>query len=134
MDDLIKLEERKAQGGEVSIDGLKTLEYLEGLKDLTNKQREAACRVFNVGSLEMVEPRGAYYGFFKVKGIEDHETERRFAKELLEKRRVHLVPGKGFEYPVPGYFRMVFLDEADNITRAGEVVDKFAREEFDFNL
>lgn len=135
MDDLIKFEERKAQAiangkniKDIDISDLTTLQHLNKLKEITKNQREAAMEGFNEGPLSLVLPQGAYYGFFKIDGIDSQEEEKEFARQLLIKKRVHIVPGGGFEYPEAGYFRMVFLAHEDVILEGARIIREFAKE------
>lgn len=131
MKDFTKFEERKAQakeGEEIETSDLETFTHLQELKGELDKRRKAAMDAFNTLNLTLSLPQGAYYGFFKIKGIESAEEEKAFAKYLLAKRRVHIVPGSGFEYPMPGYFRLVFLAPEKDIVRAGDIIDQAARD------
>ncbi len=130
--DLVDYEQRIAgnleAGSAEPIDrsDLDTLAHLDHLKELTGQQKDAMYEAFNQGPLSMPKPDGAYYGFFQVEGIDNFEDEKRFARELLIQKRVHLVPGQGFEFPRPGWFRVVFLDTAERIKESGQIVKEFA--------
>jgi len=82
LEDLIKYERRVAANIEAdsteAIDrsDLETLHHLDKLRALTGTQKDAMYEAFNVGPLSMPKPDGAYYGFFKVEGIDDFEAEK----------------------------------------------------------
>lgn len=58
--------------------------------------------------LEFVEPKGAFYLFFKVDG-DDEE----FCRKLLEEKMVATVPGSAFD--MPGFVRISFATSLENL-------------------
>ncbi|MGQ9855121.1 MAG: aspartate aminotransferase [Fervidobacterium sp.] len=68
--------------------------------------------------LEYVEPKGAFYLFFKVPG-----DDEQFCKKLLEKKLVATVPGSAFE--MPGFVRISFATSIDKIEEGMKRIKEF---------
>ncbi len=68
--------------------------------------------------LEYVEPKGAFYLFFKVS-----EDDEQFCKKLLEEKLVATVPGSAFE--MPGFVRISFATSIDKIEEGMKRIKEF---------
>ena len=81
--------------------------------------------------LSWVKPAGALYGFIRINQIADaHEQgqtltldDQAFAQALLERKHILVVPGSGFHFQHPGYFRITLLPEPGQMTAALEAIE-----------
>lgn len=76
--------------------------------------------------LSFVEPKGAFYLFFKVKG-----SDEEFCKRLLSEKLVATVPGSAFD--MPGFVRMSFATNIGTLDKGLERIKEFM-EEWDKNF
>ncbi|MDR2397485.1 MAG: pyridoxal phosphate-dependent aminotransferase [Spirochaetaceae bacterium] len=84
------------------------------------EQRDTAVTMLNaIPGMHVVAPRGALYCFPRVDtarfGIVDDE---RFVMDLLQKQRLLVVQGTGFNWPEPDHFRVVFLPDKETLQEA----------------
>lgn len=90
------------------------------------KQRDICYEaVKSIPGLSCVKPEGALYLFPKIDpaiGIVDDE---RFALDLLIEKKILIVQGKGFNYPDPDHFRIVFLPHPDDLAPVMEALGDF---------
>ena len=102
------------------------MDHLDGVDPLLlpggrlYEQREIVYNALNsIDGVSAVRPDGAFYIFPKLDpekyGIVDDE---KFALDFLHEQHVLIIPGKGFNWPDPGYFRVVYLPDADTLTDA----------------
>ena len=83
------------------------------------EQRAAACRAMDaLDCIRYHKPQAAFYVFPRVKDPGKIRDDRRFAVDLLQAKRILLVPGSGFDWPTPDHFRLVLLPEPETIYRA----------------
>jgi len=76
------------------------------------ERRDEAVKLVNeIDGLSVVCPDGAFYLFVNIKEVSSDSLE--FAKELLDKKLVAVVPGVAFGSE--GYFRMSFATDIDTI-------------------
>jgi aspartate aminotransferase len=76
----------------------------------------------NLSEAKVVRPNGAFYYFIKIPGIKD---DAKFARELLDQKKVAIVQGSAFGMkPNEGYFRLTFVSE--NEKRIDEGIKKIA--------
>ncbi|HMM71266.1 MAG TPA: pyridoxal phosphate-dependent aminotransferase [Rhodocyclaceae bacterium] len=90
------------------------------------RQREVAHRLLtDIPGVTCVRPQAALYLFPR---LDPHlypiADDERFVLDLLEKERVLVVQGTGFNWPQPDHFRVVFLPHEDDLT---EAVGRIAR-------
>ncbi|MFA5188537.1 MAG: aminotransferase class I/II-fold pyridoxal phosphate-dependent enzyme [Patescibacteria group bacterium] len=84
------------------------------------RQREIGYKLLtSIPGLSCFKPKSALYFFPRI------DTERfniisdeQFLLDFLEKHYVLLTPGKGFNWPKPDHFRMVFLPHEDDLIEA----------------
>jgi len=89
------------------------------------KRRDEAVKLFNeVDGLSVLKPDGAFYLFVNIKELSNDSLT--FAKELLEKKGVAVVPGVGFGSE--GYFRFSFASGIENIREGIKRIDAFVQE------
>ncbi len=87
------------------------------------EQRECVCKAIGeIPGLSVVKPKAAFYVFPKIDvkqfDIMDDEV---FVLRFLQEKQVLLVHGKGFNWPEPDHFRIVYLPEV------GELQDAMGR-------
>ncbi len=81
-------------------------------------------RLAAMEGVSVVKPKAAFYVFPKLDPNKFHITDdTQFQLDLLQDKRVLIVPGKGFNWYTPGYFRIVFLPRRAIL---GEALDKIA--------
>ncbi|KPF70429.1 aminotransferase [beta proteobacterium AAP99] len=104
----------------------------QSIKDLVaptgrlTRQRDTAWKLLSeIPGVSVVKPKAALYMFprldAKMYPIAD---DQQFAYELLDQERVLIVQGTGFNWKSPDHFRLVFLQDTDNLT---ESVNRIAR-------
>ena len=103
-----------ALGGYQSID-----EYIAPGGRLYEQRRIAHSMLNQIPGVTCVEPQGALYVFPKLDrarfNIVDDE---RFVLDLLRKEKILVVQGTAFNLDTPDHFRLVFLPQGDELTRA----------------
>lgn len=99
----------------------KDIEYMRGE---FKKRRDEAVELFNsIDGISVIKPAGAFYLFVNHEKIE--KDSMKFAKELLEKTGVAVVPGIGFG--MDGYFRFSFATDIDTIKEGIKRVENFVK-------
>ena len=91
------------------------------------EQREFIYNAINdIPGLSAVKPDAAFYIFPKIDlkkfNIQDDEQ---FQLDLLQDQHVLIVPGKGFNWETPGYFRIVYLPDRLTLGKASERLKEF---------
>jgi alanine-synthesizing transaminase len=83
-------------------------------------------RVTSIPGLTCVKPRAALYCFPKLDlkkfGITD---DQKFIYDFLLAKRVLLVQGRGFNWPEPDHFRIVFLPNVEDLKAALDGLEEF---------
>lgn len=84
------------------------------------QQRDFCYQALNdIPGISAVKPGGALYFFPKIDtkkfNIKDDE---RFIMDLLQEKKILLVHGRGFNWPDPDHFRLVFLPKLDDLEKA----------------
>jgi alanine-synthesizing transaminase len=84
------------------------------------EQRDACYELVNaIPGLSCVKPKGALYCFPKMdRGRFRIEDDQRFVLDFLKAKRVLLVQGRGFNWPEPDHFRIVFLPDKETLSEA----------------
>ncbi|MFT4928731.1 MAG: alanine-synthesizing transaminase [Phenylobacterium sp.] len=83
-------------------------------------QMDLSWRLLNdIPGVSCVRPKGAMYLFPKldIKQFKIHNDEQ-FVLDFLNEKKVLVVHGRGFNYPTPDHFRLVFLPHAEVLTSA----------------
>ena len=89
------------------------------------KRRDEAHKLMNeIDGLSVVKPDGAFYLFVNIKEITDDSLT--FAKELLDKKLVAVVPGVAFGSE--GYFRLSFATDLETIRNGIKRIAEFVKE------
>ncbi|WP_373002569.1 pyridoxal phosphate-dependent aminotransferase [Sulfurimonas sp.] len=85
---------------------------IEMMRKAFIERRDEAVKLINeIDGLSAVKPDGAFYLFVNIKEVSSDSLT--FAKELLDKKLVAVVPGVAFGSE--GYFRMSFATDIDTI-------------------
>jgi aspartate aminotransferase len=72
-------------------------------------------RLAALPGIRLAKPRGSFYAFFAVEGLQDSLA---YAKHLLEETGVGLAPGSAFGPGGEGHMRLCFASTADKLTQA----------------
>ncbi|MDR1778577.1 MAG: pyridoxal phosphate-dependent aminotransferase [Clostridiales Family XIII bacterium] len=91
------------------------------------EQREAICKAIDeIPGLSVVRPKAAFYMFPKIDAEKFHITsDEKFVLDFLNEHHVLLTQGKGFNWPTPDHFRIVYLPEAAELTAMGQHLKSF---------
>ena len=91
------------------------------------KRRDEAVKLFNdIDGLSVFKPDGAFYLFVNIKEISNDSLS--FAKDLLDKKLVAVVPGVGFGSE--GYFRFSFATDIESIRTGIKRIEEFVKENY----
>ncbi|WP_188108554.1 pyridoxal phosphate-dependent aminotransferase [Sulfurimonas lithotrophica] len=91
------------------------------------QRRDEAVKLINeIEGLSVLKPDGAFYLFVNTKEITQDTLT--FAKELLDKKLVAVVPGEAFG--TPGYFRLSFATDLDTIREGIKRIEEFVKENY----
>jgi len=85
-------------------------------------------RLSEMDGVSVVKPKAAFYIFPKLdpKKFNIHDDDQ-FALDLLQDQKVLIVPGKGFNWETPGYFRIVYLPRRAVLGEALDKLEEFLR-------
>ena len=82
--------------------------------------------ITSIPGVSCYKPRAALYLFPRLDPqMYPIEDDQRFILQLLERERVLLVQGTGFNWPEHDHFRVVFLPNSDDLTEALRRIDRF---------
>lgn len=90
-------------------------------------QREACCNaIANSKCLSVVKNTGALYCFVQIRPDVCKVTDdKKWAMNLIKEKHVMVVPGSGFDFKKPNYFRVVMLPYPDDLAKAIRDIDDF---------
>lgn len=91
------------------------------------QQRDVAFeRLTAIEGVSAVKPRGALYLFPRLDPARFHILDdERFVLDLLQKEKLLVVQGTGFNLDTPDHFRLVFLPHAEELETACEKIGSF---------
>ncbi|MCL2111395.1 MAG: pyridoxal phosphate-dependent aminotransferase [Clostridiales bacterium] len=91
------------------------------------EQRECIWKaVCEIPGLSAVKPKAAFYIFPKLDAKKfSIASDERFVLDFLYKHHVLMTHGRGFNYPEPDHFRIVFLPEVSVLERIGQDLRSF---------
>ena len=91
------------------------------------EQREVIYEALNsIPGISAKKPKAAFYIFPKIDTKKFNITDdNQFALDLLKQKRVLVVPGKGFNWPEPDHFRIVFLPRISILQEAANKLKDF---------
>ncbi|WKD58615.1 pyridoxal phosphate-dependent aminotransferase [Corynebacterium caspium] len=79
-----------------------------------------------IPEIDVVKPKGALYAFPRINPEKlEIRDDAQLMMDILEKEKILLVSGTGFNWHKPGYFRVVMLPYPDEITVALERLGNF---------
>ena len=91
------------------------------------EQREVIYEALNsIPGISAKKPKAAFYIFPKIDTKRFNITDdNRFALDLLKQKRILVVPGKGFNWPEPDHFRIVYLPRIPVLQEAANKLKDF---------
>ena len=91
------------------------------------EQREFIYKALNdIPGISAVKPKAAFYIFPKVDVMKFNIVDdQRFALDLLQEKRILIVPGSGFNWKQPDHFRVVYLPRLEELKDATEKMADF---------
>lgn len=83
-------------------------------------------KLSSIDAIDVVKPMGALYAFPRInpEKIEIHD-DTKLMIDILEQEKILLVGGNGFNWETPGYFRVVMLPKAEDLSEAIERLGNF---------
>lgn len=94
------------------------------------EQRQLAWeRINQIPGLSCVKPGGALYLFPKVDAKKFNiRDDQKMVLDLLQDKKILLVHGRGFNWPRPDHFRIVFLPNVDDLKKAMDGMSDFFKD------
>ncbi len=91
------------------------------------EQREVIYDALNsIPGISVKKPKAAFYIFPKIDIKRFNITDdNKFALDLLKQKRVLVVPGRGFNWPEPDHFRIVYLPRVQVLQEAAKKLSSF---------
>jgi len=85
-----------------------------------HEQREVGYRLLTqIEGITCVKPKSAFYFFPKIDVKKFNiKSDEQFLLDFLREKHVLLVPGRGFNWPEPNHFRIVFLPHKEELEDA----------------
>ena len=99
--------------------------YITRMVDEYRRRRKLIVSRLNEIGLRTVMPGGAFYTFSNIQNYS--ENSRQFAKELLNKAKVAVVPGSDFGRYGEGYIRCSYATDIKLIEKAMDRLEKFLK-------
>ncbi|MBA3033028.1 MAG: pyridoxal phosphate-dependent aminotransferase [Gammaproteobacteria bacterium] len=105
---------------QTALGGYQSIDELVGPQGRLTKQRDLAWQLLSdIPGVSCVKPQAALYCFPRLDPkIYPISDDQQFILELVEAEKVLLVQGRGFNWPTPDHFRVVFLPNVDDLTEA----------------
>jgi len=112
---------------QTALGGTQSIERLVAADGRLARQRDLAWqRLTAIPGVSCVKPKGALYLFPKFDpAVYPIADDQAFITELLEREKVLLVQGTGFNWPNPDHVRVVFLPNTDEMTEALDRIERF---------
>jgi alanine-synthesizing transaminase len=96
----------------------------QSINDLTKpggrlyEQRETCCSLISdIPGITFVKPKAAFYFFPKLDVKKFNITnDEKFVLDFLKSEKVLMVHGRGFNWPEPDHFRVVYLPDVEDLT------------------
>lgn len=97
---------------------------------LYEQRRATVQELRKIPGIHFVENSAAFYLFPWMDPTQfSIPQDNTFARELLEEKHILLVPGNGFDWHTPGFFRLVMLPQAQQLRQAvqalGDLLDRY---------
>jgi alanine-synthesizing transaminase len=105
---------------QTALGGYQSIDELVAPHGRLSKQRDLAWEMLSaIPGVSCVKPQAALYCFPHLDPrIYPIDDDQQFILELLEAEKVLLVQGRGFNWPTPDHFRVVFLPNLDDLSEA----------------
>ena len=95
-------------------------------KEFIDRRNKAVELFNNIDGLSVLKPDGAFYLFVNISKVSNDSLT--FAKKLLDKKLVAVVPGVGFGSE--GYFRFSFATDINSIITGIKRIEEFVKENY----
>jgi len=107
-------------GIQTALGGYQSIDDLIAPTGRMCRQRDLAHELITaIPGVTCVKPKAALYMFPRLDPkLYPIKNDQDFIAELLQKERVLLVQGTGFNWPQPDHFRLVFLPHEDDLREA----------------
>lgn len=114
---------------QTALGGYQSVNDLVSPRGRLGKQRELAYEMLTaIPGVSCVKPQAALYLFPKLDPeIYPIEDDQQFILDLLEREKVLLVQGTGFNWHATDHFRVVFLPNVDDLAEAIERIARFLK-------
>jgi len=111
---------------QTALGGYQSINELVAPQGRLSRQRDLAWELLSaLPGVSCVRPQAALYCFPRLDPqMYPIADDQQFILELLEAEKVLLVQGRGFNWPTPDHFRVVFLPNVDDL---GEAIGRIAR-------
>jgi alanine-synthesizing transaminase len=111
---------------QTALGGYQSIDELVAPHGRLTKQRDLAWELLSaIPGVSCVKPQAALYCFPRLDPkLYPISDDQQFILELLEAEKVLLVQGRGFNWPTPDHFRVVFLPNVDD---HAEAIGRIAR-------
>jgi len=111
---------------QTALGGYQSIDELVAPQGRLSRQRDLAWELLSaLPGVSCVRPQAALYCFPRLDPqMYPIADDQQFILELLEAEKVLLVQGRGFNWPTPDHFRVVFLPNVDDL---GEAIGRIAR-------
>jgi alanine-synthesizing transaminase len=105
---------------QTALGGYQSIDELVAPHGRLTKQRDLAWELLSaIPGVSCVKPQAALYCFPRLDPkLYPISDDQQFILELLEAEKVLLVQGRGFNWPTPDHFRVVFLPNVDDLAEA----------------
>ncbi|MDH5361147.1 MAG: pyridoxal phosphate-dependent aminotransferase, partial [Gammaproteobacteria bacterium] len=112
---------------QTALGGYQSIDDLVGSEGRLYKQRNMAWEMLtSMPGVSCVKPEAALYLFPRLDPkMYPISNDQEFVLNLLEKEKVLVVQGSGFNWPEMDHFRAVFLPSDDNLQDAMERIERF---------
>lgn len=100
-----------------------SMKDVQAMKREYDRRRHFIVTSLNEAGLACHMPQGAFYAFPSIKGLGVSSLD--FAKELLERERVALVPGNAFGSRCSDHIRISYASSYDNLREAVARIKKY---------
>ncbi len=100
-------------------------EYVNRARELYRKRRDLVAELIREEGMELVVPRGAFYAFPRLPGVDDDEG---FCFRLLNEKRVVVVPGSSYGPGGEGHVRLSFAASEEKLVEGIRRIGQTLRE------
>ncbi|MFH1504904.1 MAG: aminotransferase class I/II-fold pyridoxal phosphate-dependent enzyme [Candidatus Omnitrophota bacterium] len=109
-----------------AVEGLKAQKEVSSMRREYKRRRDFISGELNRLGLHTVQPQGAFYCFSSLKKYKMNSLD--FAKQLLFKEKVAVVPGTAFGKEFSSYIRISYANSLENLKEAITRIERFLRD------